>query len=241
MSSTRRLGEKLGLALLLFVLGFLLAIQLKASANGRISYLGDDLALRKMKEELDGLRVKNAELLEEINEEKRYLSKLLEAKENNEVNDAKLRSDYENALTYAGLTDVKGPGAIVIIRGNRDQSIKAASLSLLINEFKAGGAQAMAVNGERIVALSEIRGTGADDQSIVVNGTQVSPNYTYEVRIIDRQENIENVWRVLQPMVDEFRANGMTVSIQYYQTIQIPALSTDSPAYRNALLQSQDS
>ena len=77
----------------------------------------------------------------------------------------------------AGLTDVEGPGVIVILSdssqansttGNEaDYLIHDSDLLSVINELRDAGAQAISFNGERILATSEVRCAGS---VVTVNG-----------------------------------------------------------------------
>ena len=56
----------------------------------------------------------------------------------------------------------------------------------VINELRAAGAEAIAINGERIVAMSEIRCAGP---TLSVNNNRSAP--PYEIKAIGNPNNLE--------------------------------------------------
>ena len=80
----------------------------------------------------------------------------------------------------AGLTDVEGPGVMVILQDSTatntsgeeaDYLIHDSDLLSVINELRDAGAQALSLNGERILATSEIRCAGS---VVLINGQRVA-------------------------------------------------------------------
>jgi len=97
-----------------------------------------------------------------------------------------LTKDLSNANFLAGLTDVKGPGVIVTLNDSRNpfpaglqlgappNIIHDTDIGLVVNELKAAGAEAISVNGQRLVAVSPIRCAGP---TIFINQTPQTPPY----------------------------------------------------------------
>lgn len=86
---------------------------------------------------------------------------------------------------WAGLLPVKGPGVIITLDDSK-RKIKAGEnpenyiihdydLREIINELWTSGAEAIAINDQRIVVTSEIRCVGT---TILVNGVRLAPPYT---------------------------------------------------------------
>ena len=98
-----------------------------------------------------------------------------------------LSKDLMNAQAFAGLTDVKGPGIIVTLSDSKKpfanmpsgfsnmpsgfappNLIHNTDIDAVLNELKSSGAEAISVNGQRIVAVSPVRCVGP---TILVNFT----------------------------------------------------------------------
>jgi uncharacterized protein YlxW (UPF0749 family) len=94
-----------------------------------------------------------------------------------------LRAELYREKTLSGLVDVRGPGVHVTLDDSKrtfagnpnDVLIHDFDLRDVINVLWSAGAEAVAVNGERIVHTSSIYCVGS---TIVVNDTRLSPPYT---------------------------------------------------------------
>lgn len=84
----------------------------------------------------------------------------------------------------AGITDICGPGVSVVMEdstaknttGNEaDYLIHDSDLLRVINELRSAGAEALSLNGERILATSEIRCAGP---VVTINGVQKAAPFT---------------------------------------------------------------
>ncbi len=97
-----------------------------------------------------------------------------------------LSKETEKAQFLAGLTDVKGPGIIVTLNDSKKPSVDMppgfappniihdTDIAAVVNELKACGAEAISVNGQRLVSVSPIRCVGP---TIMVNFTPTSPPF----------------------------------------------------------------
>ncbi len=114
----------------------------------------------KLNSELDSVTLEKDELKDRLNRiEQSSHDELLKS----------LQTELDNVKMFAGMTDVKGRGVYVQITvGDRANAYTLQNyLLLLVNELRACGAQALSINGKRIVSMSEIR---------VVNGDYISVN-----------------------------------------------------------------
>lgn len=114
----------------------------------------------KLNSELDSVTLEKDELKDRLNR--------IEQSSHDELIKS-LQTELDNVKMFAGLTDVKGSGVYVQITvGERVNAYTLQNyLLLLINELRACGAQALSINGKRVVSMSEIR---------VVNGDYISVN-----------------------------------------------------------------
>jgi uncharacterized protein YlxW (UPF0749 family) len=98
-----------------------------------------------------------------------------------------LNAEVAAARLAAGLSDVRGPGLIIEIADSRlvvPAGEYAANYIVLVDDLQdivtalwASGAEAITINGERLVATSSIYGVGA---SILVNTAFLSPPFRIE-------------------------------------------------------------
>jgi uncharacterized protein YlxW (UPF0749 family) len=152
------------LTVICLVLGLLLVIQLRTQRASRQSANGDDWEL-VVAELIEG----NGRLRDEIESLELQLAELQDI----EGGGALLESlvDEVNRLRIAnGLLEVSGPGVELEISG----SVGVLDLHDLLNELRNAGAEALALNGQRIVAWTAI---GTDGEHVTVDGQPVEPPY----------------------------------------------------------------
>ena len=90
---------------------------------------------------------------------------------------------------------------------------------MIINVLKAAGAEAISINDQRIVNMSEIRGVGNTGENIIINGKRVGLPYT--IKAIGNSDYLESALTVKGGYVDELRAGSIEVEISKERNITI--------------------
>lgn len=110
-----------------------------------------------------------------------------------------LEAELSNANKFLGLTEVTGTGVIITLSDNNDSTTKDSELELnpsnlivhdgdlrgIINELNNAGAEAISINGQRIVSTTAITCSGV---VITINGVKI--NSPFEIRAIGSPENL---------------------------------------------------
>ena len=101
----------------------------------------------------------------------------------------------------AGLTEVKGPGVTIEMNDAKKEVPSGQDPNLFIihdddvlavvNELLASGAEAIAINGQRVVATTEIRCAGA---VIMINGVRFAP--PLKIQAIGDPETLHNALKI---------------------------------------------
>lgn len=114
-----------------------------------------------------------------------------------------LQAELIELKNLAGLTEITGPGVTVVLDDNRSGAeaarllpdynpenfiIHDKDIRWLVNDAKRGGAEAIAINGHRLVNISEIRCVGP---VIFINSTRMAPPYV--VKIIGDPDTLEQL------------------------------------------------
>ncbi|NLO99904.1 MAG: DUF881 domain-containing protein [Clostridiaceae bacterium] len=123
------------------------------------------------------------------------------------------------ARVKAGLETVKGAGLIITIEAGGLKTVEDRHIEELINELKASDVQAISVNDERIVAMSEIRKAG---DYIMVNGNQLVPPYT--IKAIGQADNMERSLRLLGGVLEKFQYFEFKTTLKKEENVVIPAI-----------------
>ncbi|MCX7746706.1 MAG: DUF881 domain-containing protein [Clostridia bacterium] len=174
------ISKNISLAVVCVILGVLLSWQLKS-----INYIEELASVEKekanaIKEELLLEKGRNEELVKRSKELEKANHEFEST--NGQINQTTkiLTRDLDEIRSKAGLMDVSGDGVQVVIDEEWPNEIGEEELLGLINLLKISGAQAIAVNDERIIATSEVRKT--TNKYILVNGKQLI--VPYEIKAI---------------------------------------------------------
>lgn len=155
----------ISITILCVLLGLVVALEYKAVVKNAETEKKNEqdlqLQITELTKNVKALETEKEELQEKITE---YEKKNL---------DAELKSvleENEKLLTLAGMTEKSGEGVKIILDYDEKTDISnTQSLILqLINELRAAEATAISINGERLVATSEVK---ALDKYLVINGS----------------------------------------------------------------------
>jgi uncharacterized protein YlxW (UPF0749 family) len=163
------------LAIALLVLGFLVAAQI-AAEGPRIRYSTEERS--PLIETSLGLQTQQEALKAEILALRRRIADLEAADPGAADSLRRLYSRLESARLAAGLVAVTGPGVAFRLEDGSaglDSRVTARDVRTLIEELWLAGADAIAVNGERIVGASAVIDIGG---STLINSAYLSPPYT---------------------------------------------------------------
>ncbi|OFX31500.1 MAG: hypothetical protein A2Z07_07895, partial [Armatimonadetes bacterium RBG_16_67_12] len=134
-----------------------------------------------------------------------------------------------------GLVPVDGPGVrVVLIEGASTQAgvlppdVQAQDLAGLANELWSAGAEAMAINGMRVMATTGIRQV---DARVVASGTPLWPPYRIEA--IGDPAAMRAALSIGGGFVDGLRAVGLKVEVRSVTRLRLPA-RPDAGSFRHA-------
>lgn len=143
-----------------------------------------------------------------------------------------LQAELKKAQLRAGLLPVKGKGVIITLDDN-NEGLKAnpdddpnkyiihyESILNIISELKVAGAEAIDVNGQRIITTSEIRCVG---NVILVNTTRLAPPFV--IRAIGSPKLLYEVTGKREVAI--LKTAQYPVSIQEAEEVIIPAYKGD--------------
>jgi uncharacterized protein YlxW (UPF0749 family) len=174
-------GWALSVAAALTVVGFVGAAQWNSSVERRDFTTSAQQVLAAQVVELE---TEQRELRDEIGAAEAQIQEFQEESTSSSVSLAQLNQRLAEARLAAGLTEVRGPGVVIeIADSNRvvPPGENPASFIVLVDDLRdivtalwASGAEAIAINQERVVASSSIYGVGA---SILVNTSFLPPPY----------------------------------------------------------------
>jgi uncharacterized protein YlxW (UPF0749 family) len=211
---------QLSVSLVCLVLGVLLAVQFRTqSVKDRLPTGNTELMVRLYNE----AKVQEAALSQEV---ETLRAEVRHAGEGRSVLRG-LSSELSKAQLLAGTSRVAGPGVQITLESpltgrkqNREELFLVHDEDLLnvVNELAAAGAEAVAVNGERRVALTEIRRAGA---LISVNNRSIGEPFV--IQAIGDPENLARSLEIRGGVLDSLRAWGISVTVEPMKEMVVPA------------------
>ncbi|MEU7008645.1 DUF881 domain-containing protein [Streptomyces sp. NPDC046332] len=202
-------------ALLLFVLGLGLAIQVRSTS--------DNSALRGARQEdlvriLDELDDRTQRLEDEKARLETQRSELESSSDQAEEARKQTQEKEQQLGILAGTVAAEGPGITLTIRGAA-AAVESDMLLDAIQELRAAGAEAIQVNDVRVVADSYFSGSGAD---IEIDGTKVTAPYVFKV--IGKPEDLEPALNIPGGVVQTLEKEQATATVARSQKIVVDAL-----------------
>ena len=172
--------------------------------------------LQNMKEEYETLKEQYEESQEIVEEYKTSSS-------SNDALIASMKSELDKANVLAGLSDVRGEGVVITLKDSTDTELSVEAglvhdtdLTAIVTELKAAGAEAISINGQRIIATTAIRCVGP---TIQVNSVKVaSPFY---IKAIGNSKYLESALNIKNGVADSLKAYGIEVEIETDNSITI--------------------
>ena len=211
-------SSKYAIALVCMLLSFLVTIQMKSVVLNDNNKKITSVRAEELQIELSRERQKNEELYAQLLKYREELDTYSKQAEEAGGYSKILAKRVEEISILAGLTDVIGQGVEITLADSNmlntdglDENnflIHDEDLLRLINELRDSGAEAISINGERLLATSEIRCSGA---TVSVNNTRYSAPYV--IRAIGSAEDMENALTMRQGVVDILGEWGIEVVI----------------------------
>ena len=211
----------IGLVVLIFTA--VIFVQFKTINQTDITAL-ENMREDELKSEISSFKQKVEEITKEIADIDSNISEYQNAINSNQEASDLLAKELEKQNNLLGKNDVKGNGIIVTLTDTGGQKITSEDLRALLNELRLAGAEAISINGQRIVYDSYIVDIGGT--YISVNGERiVSP---YEVKVIGDPTYLESGLSKKQyGYIDTKLGEGKEVSLKRQNKITINKYSGD--------------
>jgi uncharacterized protein YlxW (UPF0749 family) len=145
--------------------------------------------------------------------------------------DAELKEQLDRARILAGVTELRGPGVEVTLNDSKITLKPGENPNLyvlhdedvlrVLNEIRAAGAEALSLNGERILASTEVRCTGP---TIVLNkDKRLAPPYV--ITAIGDPDTLESSIKMKGGVAETLQFWGIQVGVKKMNQVTVPAYS----------------
>ena len=187
------------------ILGFMLATQIKTTERQKT------INVQRAEELTERLRI--------VEQQRDDLAKEIERLQANSSDDA-LETEVERLKEFAGEVPLEGKGIQLILDDSKVTAqvgenpnlyiIHDDDLLRVINELRAAGAEAISINGERLVSTSEIRCAGP---TLSVNNSRSAPPYVI----------LASALKLRGGVLDTFKFWGIQAELTMPEVVKIPA------------------
>ncbi|MEU7605224.1 DUF881 domain-containing protein [Streptomyces sp. NPDC041003] len=202
-------------ALLLFVLGLGLAIQVRSNSDSSALRGARQEDLVRILDELDG-RTKRLEEEKQALEDQR---RELESSSNQAEEARKQTVEKERQLgILAGTVAAQGPGITLKITDPTGQ-VQSDQLLDTLQELRAAGAEAIQINGVRIVAGSYF---SDENGGVAIDGKKITQ--PYEFKVIGKPQDLEPALNIPGGVVQTLEKEQATVAVTRSAKIVVDAL-----------------
>lgn len=222
---------------MMFLIFLLLGILITLQFRGIIDNTSDGASVKDLALHLEEEKAEGQELLETLAileaERDQLLMNIGESQNNPELKALIEKRDYE--YLRAGFTTVSGDGIIITLQDAQvgddvdymdytDYIIHDADINAILNELRINGAEAISINGERIIGTSRLVCAGP---TIFLNVSRYPPPYVIKAigdpdilfEALDQMINVA-VMRFYGITVDITKEYGMVIEkYRLYQTI----------------------
>lgn len=225
---SRSQSWQIPVALAALLLGIGVSLQYRTTAQPKSlnseNRTGLRAQLQTIEEERDRLSL-------ELTEQRERIKELQNMRGGDGLPQKELLAQLEAARLQAGLLGLKGPGVVIRLSDSprtaeADQDpydfiVHDVDLSSLVNELWASGAEAVDVNGQRIVGRSSIRCVGP---TVLINTNRVaSPFIVKAIGDVDHLEGGLKMPGGYLSSMSRLTSNGGEVVISRMREVQIPA------------------
>ncbi len=168
------------------------------------------------------------EMYEEANAQYEQKSQTLqeykEKAESDTETSALVNQELERVNLLLGKTDVEGEGITITMQDTTTDSegnilsITNDDLNKIVNELKLAGAEAISINDERIINMSDVFMTN-DNTLMLVNGQRIIAPYV--IKAIGDQTYLESTLVGKGGSIDELKKQGYDITVEKSNKIKI--------------------
>jgi len=133
--------------------------------------------------------------------------------------------ELETLRIALGLKGMRGPGIVVRLadpktqlKGSNPVTVSYQDIVAVVNELWADGAEAIAVNGQRLTAMTGLSQVGG---TVVVNLQRLSG--PFDIVAIGDPGTLEGALNIRGGLIEGLRALGLTITIARREGIIVPA------------------
>ena len=202
-----------------FVLALVMTMQFKIVNETDITSI-ENMREAELRTELANWKSKYEETNQKYEETIAKIEEYKNKSESNVETEKIMEEELEQVDMSLGKTDLQGEGIEVILRETDNEEIariNADDLLVIVNSLKMAGAEAISINEERIINMTDV--VDISETFIKINGKRIlSP---YIIKAVGNSSHLESALTGNGGHLDEMKKIGQDVSIQKLNKVKI--------------------
>lgn len=218
--------SKIVVSITIGIMSFMMIYIMLIQFNIVNEYDGEEIELMReteLKETLASYKEKSEEINNQIIDTNTKIEEYQKNEKSEEDAIALLEQEVEQKNMLLGQTDVQGEGIIITMNNPSDYTeedsrpISASDLVMLINELRMAGAEAISINGKRIITKSDV--VEIDSYIYRVNGERVTAPFT--IKAIGDIKYLTSALSIKGGYIDTYTKNGIKIHVEGQNNIVI--------------------
>ena len=204
------------IGLVCFILALVMSMQFKVVKETDITSI-ETMREKELRDELANWKEKYNEINQKYEEVSAKVKEYQEKKQSDSETSKLLQEELEQLNKALGKTEVQGEGTEKTLTDTEENKLSADNLLTIVNDLKLAGAEAISINNERVVNMTDIVDIG--NTFIKVNGQRISSPYV--IKTIGNQTYLESGVSGNGGSVDKLQKDGYDAKIEKNKKIKI--------------------
>ena len=208
------------IAIACFALSTIMFMQFKIVNETDITSI-ESMREEELREELANWKQKYKEAEEQYQEKVQRLNEYEEKEQSAEESSKMVEKELEQTNMYLGKTQVQGKGIVIKIKDTDNEGVEtitAEDLLIIVDYLKLAGAEAISINEERIINMSDI--VYVNNSIIYINQQRILAPYV--IQAIGDETKLESTLLGNGGYVELLRNIGFDISLDRQNKIIIP-------------------
>ena len=159
------------IGLVCFILALVMSMQFKVVKETDITSI-ETMREKELRDELANWKEKYNEINQKYEEVSTKVKEYQEKKQSYGETSKLLQEELDQLNKALGKTEVQGEGIEITLTDTEENKLSADNLLTIVNDLKLAGAEAISINNERVVNMTDIVDIG--NTFIKVNGQRIS-------------------------------------------------------------------
>lgn len=219
-------AANVSMGIVCLILAFFITMQIKSVHVINRAGSTDKVRAEALTAELAHEQEKNMELYKQLLQSKEEIESFKKEAADSSGYSQTLLSQLQRAELLAGLTSVEGGGVQVTLSDSTQTNnltenanayvIHDLDILQVINELRDAGAEAISLNGERVVSTSEVRCAGS---TVSINNNRYAAPFV--IKAIGDPANLENALLMRNGVIDSLTFYGINAEVKKISTMKI--------------------